>query len=94
MPEDNYIAIFLAKVSRYILCEIFANFYMVIKFADMNSDLKFSALRQILPGDTYIGFHLIVIEIFSCYIFLQTFMLWDFCKLFSLRCLEVLCEIF
>ena len=84
MPEDYCVAIFLAKVSRFILCENFANFYMVIKFADMNSDLKFSALRQILPRDICIGFHLAGIEIYPVIYFckhlcgekfLQTFLL-------------------
>ena len=94
MPGDNCIAVFLAKVSRYILCEIFANFYMVIKFADLDSDLNFSALRQILPGDTYIGFRLTGIEILPVIYFCRNLCCGKFCKLFSLRCLEVLCEIF
>ena len=47
---------YVSQVSRYILLYIsaniyavenFANFYMVIKFADMDSDSRFSALRQI-----------------------------------------------
>ena len=94
MPEDNYIAIFVAKVSRFILCEIFANFYMVIKFADMDSDLKFSALRQILPGDTCIGVHLAGIEMYPVIYFCKHLCCGKFCKPFCLRCLEVCVKYF
>ena len=81
MPEDYCVAIFLAKVLRFILCENFANFYMVIKFADLDSELNFSAMRQILPGDTYIGFRLTGIEIYSIISFCIHFAVGDFANI-------------
>ena len=58
LSGDNCIEVYLAKVSRYILWEIFANIYVVRNFANMDSDWKFSALRWNLPGGTCIEVYL------------------------------------
>ena len=58
------IEVYLAKVSRYILWEIFANIYVVRNFANMDSGCKFFALRWDLPGDICIEVHLAKVSIY------------------------------
>ena len=70
----------------------FTDFYMVVKFADMDADWVFCIETNLARGYLYwITSHRY--RDISCYMFLQTFMLWEILQTF-LRCLEACAKYF